>query len=538
MNRPGHHCQPTRRRFLAASGGLTGALALSPWLDGCASSRDNAGAGPEPDATPPAGAGSDIDQAPAEPPVEPLGSLDGSAPTAGSGASEDASPSDRPPPDEPGVGDVLVDEPLCSPEGAGGELIIDASTVFLVPQINPLGIVAPPDGWLDPENYPLASYTEECEAQGRSWTLCVELDDYVDLIYGSDTSIAVLGGFSYSLGEDGTGVGGFAYIYEEQLLEGVEQIESSHPGRVLHAAPVMPADRPDLQLARMDRLAPVAHAWSTETAWSPAGTGGFRLDDAFGQGMIRRGLELERPIFYVRKSPIVSGLPPGLTSPADVGPAARMFPEARIVVQGAAFESGLEAGFSSAPDPDPEVEMGWGPGVGLFPEGPYDELDEEVQQLYPLDRGVNSLIKALRDHNIGPGGRDLDDPEGPITTHVYAECSKAWPALADPRREREAMHFWGKLLKHVGEDRILWGTGAILYGGPQTYIDLFRQLEISDELRDRYGYPQLTAARKEKILGQNAARLFSVLPNVSIDGCHGDQLQARLLTRRALLPWA
>ena len=76
----------------------------------------------------------------------------------------------------------------------------------------------------------------------------------------------------------------------------------------------------------------------------------------------------------------------------------------------------------------------------------------------------------------------------------------------------------------MGEGRILWGTCAILYGGPQPYIEAFRQLEISEQLQEQHGYPPLTATRKEKILGLNAARLFNVLPNVSLVGCHADQL--------------
>ena len=94
-------------------------------------------------------------------------------------------------------------------------------------------------------------------------------------------------------------------------------------------------------------------------------------------------------------------------------------------------------------------------------------------------------------------------------THVYAECGGAWPNLMLGRVE-EAMHYWGKLLKHIGEDRIVWATDCLWFGCPQPVIQAFRAFEISQEFQDKYGYPALTQARKEKILGQNAAKLQNI----------------------------
>jgi hypothetical protein len=68
----------------------------------------------------------------------------------------------------------------------------------------------------------------------------------------------------------------------------------------------------------------------------------------------------------------------------------------------------------------------------------------------------------------------------------------------------------GKLLKHVGEDRILWGTDAIWFGSPQDQIQAFRAFEISPEFQERYGYPALTPERKAKIFGLNAARVYKL----------------------------
>jgi hypothetical protein len=57
-----------------------------------------------------------------------------------------------------------------------------------------------------------------------------------------------------------------------------------------------------------------------------------------------------------------------------------------------------------------------------------------------------------------------------------------------------AAHGLGKLLKHVGEDNVLWGTDSIWYGSPQDQIQAFRTFQISDEFADKFGYPKITPA--------------------------------------------
>lgn len=169
------------------------------------------------------------------------------------------------------------------------------------------------------------------------------------------------------------------------------------------------------------------------------------------------------------------------------------------IVQHAAFEHGFAAGQSSDPDrAQPAADLGWGVGVGRWPEGPYDEDDVAVQARYPLTRGVNSLIKSLRDQRIGPG------------SNVYVSLDAVWAHLIT--RPTEAAHVLGKLLLHVGEDNILWATDGVIYGGPRPQIAAFRAFQIPADLRARYGYPELTPERKAKIFGLNAARLFCLTP--------------------------
>jgi uncharacterized protein len=55
------------------------------------------------------------------------------------------------------------------------------------------------------------------------------------------------------------------------------------------------------------------------------------------------------------------------------------------------------------------------------------------------------------------------------------------------RDPEQAAHVLGKLLRHVGEDNVLWGTDCIFYGSPQDQIQAFRAFRISAEFQERYG---------------------------------------------------
>jgi predicted TIM-barrel fold metal-dependent hydrolase len=91
---------------------------------------------------------------------------------------------------------------------------------------------------------------------------------------------------------------------------------------------------------------------------------------------------------------------------------------------------------------------------------------------------------------------------------VYAELGTTWFCLI--RRPEEAAHVLGKLLVAVGEDNVIWGTDSIWYGPSQVSIDAFRAFQIPAEMREEFGYPELTPALKAKVLGLNAARVYGI----------------------------
>ncbi|HEX6331339.1 MAG TPA: amidohydrolase family protein, partial [Actinomycetota bacterium] len=149
----------------------------------------------------------------------------------------------------------------------------------------------------------------------------------------------------------------------------------------------------------------------------------------------------------------------------DVGPAARKHRDVSFVVYHSGYESG---GF----------------------EGPYTPATAEV--------GVNRLIASLERAGIGPN------------ENVYAELGSTWWSVM--RAPDQAAHVLGKLLKHVGEDNVVWGTDCLFYGSPQPQIQALRAFRISEELQERFGYPALTKELKAKILGLNGARLYGIPP--------------------------
>ena len=102
----------------------------------------------------------------------------------------------------------------------------------------------------------------------------------------------------------------------------------------------------------------------------------------------------------------------------------------------------------------------------------------------------------MRAAGVGPG------------ENVFAELGTTWFNLVS--RPVEAAHVLGKLLLHLGEDNVIWGTDAIWYGPTQPVVDAFRAFQIPDALCEAHGYPKLTAQAKRKILAENAARVYQL----------------------------
>jgi predicted TIM-barrel fold metal-dependent hydrolase len=121
-------------------------------------------------------------------------------------------------------------------------------------------------------------------------------------------------------------------------------------------------------------------------------------------------------------------------------------------------------------------------------EGPYEEGARRD--------GIDTLIRSLIDNGISPG------------SNVYAELGSTWRFLM--RDPEQAAHALGKLIKHCGEDNVLWGTDSIWYGSPQDQIQAFRTFQISPQFRERFGYAEITPGLRAKIFGLNGAKVYGL----------------------------
>jgi predicted TIM-barrel fold metal-dependent hydrolase len=334
----------------------------------------------------------------------------------------------------------------------GREFIFDVQGHF----VNPTG------AWtrkLPEDARPFSSFAaDRCAAAGLPGQLdhlqCIGPDAFIrDVFMDSDTSLVVLSFVPSNRDRE-------PLTIEEAAATAaiVERLEGSH--RLLLHGRVNPNQPGDLEA--MDMLAenyPI-RAWKTYTQWGPDGAPGFWMNDEPGIAMIEKARRLG-----IRNIAIHKGLPFGQRSYehstcADIGRVARQFPDVNFLIYHSGFVTEKE-------------------------EGPYDPKRED---------GIDALISSL--HKAGLSHR----------SNVYAELGSTWRFLM--RDPTSAAHALGKLLQHIGPDNVLWGTDSIWYGSPQDQIQAFRSFQISPELREKHGYPEITAEIRAKIFGLNALGIY------------------------------
>lgn len=340
----------------------------------------------------------------------------------------------------------------------GNEFIFDVQGHF----VNPTG------AWLKrlpADARPMQGFTgaPRCEphrAKGpRGYLDCIGPDQFVkDVFLDSDTDLMVLSFVpSTRQGEPLT-------IEEaENTARIVERLEGTH--RLLIHGRVNPNQEGDLEamdeLASKHRIA----AWKTYTQYGPGGKG-FFLDDKPGIALIEKARSLG-----IKKVAVHKGLSFGPQSYehstcVDVGRVAKRFPDVAFLIYHSGYVQGQK-------------------------EGPYDPKKTD---------GIDALVTSLVSNGVKPG------------SNVYAELGSTWRFLM--RDPDSAAHGLGKLLKYCGESNVLWGTDSIWYGSPQDQIQAFRTFQISAELRDKHGYPEMTSALRAKIFGLNALKVYSIPDDV------------------------
>jgi len=207
-------------------------------------------------------------------------------------------------------------------------------------------------------------------------------------------------------------------------------------------------------------------AWKTYTQYGP-NRQGYYLSDDLGQRFINKARDTGVNIICVHKGlpfPVMGKKSTHWSQATDIGPAAKANPDITFMVYHSGYDHDIH-------------------------EGPYNPEKPS---------GVDILIKSMRDNGLQANG------------NVYAELGTTWRyMMQDPE---QAAHVIGKLLKYVGEDRVVWGTDCIWYGSPQDQIQAFRTFQISKEYQEKYGYPEITPEIRAKIFGLNAAVPYGISP--------------------------
>jgi hypothetical protein len=90
---------------------------------------------------------------------------------------------------------------------------------------------------------------------------------------------------------------------------------------------------------------------------------------------------------------------------------------------------------------------------------------------------------------------------------TFASCVVTFPSVC--------AHMLGQLMKYMGPERIVFGSDSLWYGAPQWQIEAFWRFQIPQETAKKYGYPQLTAQDKRKILGLNSAQLYKLPASIA-----------------------
>jgi len=93
--------------------------------------------------------------------------------------------------------------------------------------------------------------------------------------------------------------------------------------------------------------------------------------------------------------------------------------------------------------------------------------------------------------------------------NTYAEIGTTW-ASSVVTFPTVAAHIMGQLMKFMGPNRVLFGSDSVWYGSPQWQIDSLWRFQIPEEMRKKYGYPEITEDAKRQILGLNSAKLYGI----------------------------
>jgi predicted TIM-barrel fold metal-dependent hydrolase len=158
-------------------------------------------------------------------------------------------------------------------------------------------------------------------------------------------------------------------------------------------------------------------------------------------------------------------------TPLDIEKAARDWPDLNFIV----YHSGFR---------------GFGAIAGGTGEKVVDKKSDDPQEI----PWISDLLRIIAKNKL---------------KNVYFELGSTFQ-MTSSRDPNMCLHMLGQMIQVAGADHVLWGTDSIWGGSPQSQITRLRRLKMTDELREKYKYPELTDEIKDQILGLNAAKLFGI----------------------------
>ncbi len=291
-----------------------------------------------------------------------------------------------------------------------------------------------------------------------------------EIFFASDTNIACLSGVPSARETDPLA------IEARARMKAIVDRLSDGPRLLIHANVRPNLGAPELALMEQDAQEFPVAAWKVYPS-----DGAWALDSAeVGQPFLDKARALGVKVIAAHRG--ISGDAGrynDFSSPRDLAAAAKANPDLTFI----AYHSGWEGRIREDHPFDPNVAN---------------------------PAGIDRMIKAVLDHNLGP------------QSNVYAELGSTWRNLM--ALPEQAAHGMGKLLKHLGPDRIVWGTDCLFTGSPQEQIVAFRRFQIPVALQEAHGYPALTDEIRRKIFGLNAARAYGVSPTTVLRQINADDV--------------
>ncbi|MGH2956394.1 MAG: amidohydrolase family protein [Solirubrobacterales bacterium] len=259
-----------------------------------------------------------------------------------------------------------------------------------------------------------------------------------------------------------------------------------------------------LMMERAQTYRGILRGWKTYCSWgSVPNASGWWLDSDTGMAFLQQVRKVSEAVPEVgrvvatHKGFALPGFDAEKSTPRDIGPAAKAFPDISFLVYHSGYDTGDE-------------------------QRPY-RGDAEARS---DTNTVDALIKSLRENDYDATRFRKKNQSFGNVPNVYAELGSVWRSVMnDPD---QSAHLLGKLITFVGPKRICWGTDSLWYGSPHAEIIALRRFQFTEEGKEFYGLPYglegdvkdptRRAPRPQRtirnaILGRNAAGAYGIDPD-------------------------